>query len=231
VRSCRKATLDARPPKRPISIRPLTDAAAGHGFADFLIERNDPRGEYVRLLVIAPVLIPACPPPWKFDVIVVATEQWVALLQRSRLVVWAYRRTPLSQALERWGGEQKLGWYEVVTRAPSGGWTQDTIVPALDRVRRRIIYGLFATTAEEVRCPPEKLHDLHVRQLVRLSRQYDGVDRVCAAVRGNTALRDDLLEALSKNERDRDIWDAVMNQLNPNWLRQVALPVRRRKDA
>ena len=44
----------------------LTDCAAGSALADYLMERDDPRGEYVRLLVVAPVLIPLCslPAPW-----------------------------------------------------------------------------------------------------------------------------------------------------------------------
>ena len=54
----------------------LTDGAAGLAFADHLAERNDTRGECVRLLVAAPVLIPPCPPPRYYDVMVVATDQW-----------------------------------------------------------------------------------------------------------------------------------------------------------
>lgn len=200
----------------------LTDSTAGAALADDLVERDDPRGECVRLLVTAPVLIPPLPQSWYYDVIVVATEQLVARLQKSRLEVRAYSRTPLYQALARWGGWEKLGCYPVQVRAPSGGWTPETVVAALDRARRQIIFGLFGTTEEEVRCPPEKLRDLRVRRLVRLSRQHGGVDDVCAAVRGDAELREALLAALVQNDRDRDIWDAVMDRLSPGWRRRVA---------
>lgn len=198
----------------------LTDATASHGVADYLMERDDPRGEYVRLLVTTPVLIPPCGPPWDYEVVVVATEQWVARVQTSRLTAWSYRGTALSRALERWGGEAKLGRYAVEVRAPSEGWTREAIVAAVDRVRRRIIYGLFGTTEEEVRCPPDKLRDLRVRRLVRLSRRYDGVDRVCAGVEGDPDLRDALLAALAKNGKDHGTWAALMDRLNPGWRRR-----------
>ncbi len=198
----------------------LTDATASHGVADYLKERDDPRGEYVRLLVTTPVLIPPCGPPWDYEIVVVATEQWVARVQTSRLTAWSYRGTALSRALERWGGEAKLGRYAVEVRAPSEGWTREAIVAAVDRVRRRIIYGLFGTTEEEVRCPPDKLRDLRVRRLVRLSRQYDGFDRVCAGVEGDPDLRDALLAALAKNGKDHGTWAALMDRLNPGWRRR-----------
>jgi len=199
----------------------LTDCAAGPTLADYLTERNDPRDECVLLLVTAQILIPPCPPPWNYDVFAVATTQWYAKVQQSRLKVWAYYHTPLSQALERWGGKEKLGRYYVATRAPSGGWTPETVVAAVDRVRRRIIFGLFGTTEEEVRCPAEKLRALRIRRLVRLSRQRGGIADVCAAVEGDLELREALLTELAKNDRDRGVWDAVMDRLNPGW-RQVA---------
>lgn len=198
----------------------LTDATAGHGLADYLMERDDPRGEYVRLLVTTPVLIPPCDPPWGYEVVVVATEQWVARLKASRLTAWSYRGTALARALGRWGGEDKLGYYEVEVRAPSEGWTREATVAAVDRARRRIVYGLFGTTEEEVRCPPEKLRDLRVRRLVRLSRQYHGVDRVCAAVEGDPDLRDAVLAALAQKEQDHGTWAALMDRLNPGWRRR-----------
>jgi hypothetical protein len=141
----------------------LTDRAAGCALADCLVENNDPRGEHIRHLVMTPALMPPLPQDWRYDVIIVATEEWVARLQKSRLEARAYSPTPLAQALAQWGGKEQLGRDAVEVRAPAGGWTREAVVAALDRVRLRIICGLFGTTEKELRCPPENLLGLRVR--------------------------------------------------------------------
>ena len=130
------------------------------------------------------------------------------------------RECRLAQALAQWGGEEQLGRDAVEVRAPAGGWTLEAVATALDRLRRRIIYGLFGTTEEEVRCPPEELLGLRVRRLVRLSRRYGETESVYAAIRNDAELRDAVMAELAKKDQDLGEWSDLMDRLNPGWRLQ-----------
>ncbi len=199
------------------------NSAAGHAFADFLTERGDPRDECVKHVMMAQPVMPACKPPWYYDVNLVATNQWTVKLQRSRLIAYAYPGTLLAKAMRRRGYFERYGYQVANVRLALAGRTAESVLAAFERVRRTVVFKLFGLTDEELRRPDNEPVAVRVKRHLRSLRRRPGaVSEVCVEIEEDDELRDALLAALSKDERGRAAWVKIMDKLNPDWRRQVA---------
>lgn len=196
-----------------------TEKAAPIPLPDLLQERDDPRAPVVQELTTPLVVLPAAPLPWNKPFPLIASPQWYATLQYSRVIAYAYPGTELFKFLAKYGART------VVVRAHAATRTADTVRAAVERCRLRLILTLF--DLEEADLKPARGGTLAGRanQLVRSLRRKRrrAVPRVCQAIGRDPEVGNAVLQALTKNADDHQVWELLMDGLNPDWRSGVPL--------
>ena len=197
----------------------VKEKASPLALADWLQDRDDPRAPLVQELLAPQPVIPADPLMRVHCFSMVSSPQWWAVLQFSRVVVTPYPGTLLFEFL------LARGEHQAVVRLNRDRRTPESIRAAFERCRLRLELALFDTTEADMKATRTDPLAARVGRLVRSLRRSGprAVERVCDEAAASPELGAALVRALSHNEKDHRLWEAVMNRLNPGWRTAVAL--------